>query len=206
MRMWTPNPLIWKNVSYYWVCHVNNRILGTVVYIQLLKWQASLWGHDLARKYELVVLGHRFGKVSVLVTMWCNFYLKELEWTSNVDWLKFNSRSAQMYMNLIEGAVVAFVRSLLDNFCKTQKIQTVQTHKTSSQKDSWHTGYNPSVRSNVQPSALASLWEAFNAGNGDVHHVVVNCYRCLHFIFETHSMITWAIIHSSVRYPTKELI
>ena len=167
MRMWTPNPLIWKNVSYYWVCHVNNRILGTVVYIQLLKWQASLWGHDLAWKYKLVVLGHRFGKVSVLVTMWCNFYLKELEWTSNVDWLKFNSRSAQMYMNLIEGAVVAFVRSLLDNFRETRQLQTVQTHKIQLQKASWHMGYNPSV-STCGPAFNSQHWhlflEVFNAG------------------------------------------
>jgi len=40
----------------------------------------------------------------------------------------------------------------------------------------------------------------------DVHHVVVNCSRCLRFIFETRSTVTCAIIHSLFRYPTKELI
>lgn len=85
--------------------------MGKVVYIRPLKLQASLWGHDPARKHEVVAVGHRFGNVSVLATMWCNFYLKKLNWTLNTDRLKFIGRLAQIDMNLIGGAVVAFARS-----------------------------------------------------------------------------------------------
>ena len=88
-----------------------NRISGKVVYIQPLKLQASLRAHDLTHKYKLVDVGHRFRKVSVLATMSVKFYPKKLEWTSNADWLKFNSRSAQMCLGLIGPAIVAFVRS-----------------------------------------------------------------------------------------------
>ena len=56
-----------------------NRIVGTVVNTRPLKWQASLRGHNLVQKYEVVAVGHRFGKVSVLATMWCNFYPKNLD-------------------------------------------------------------------------------------------------------------------------------
>ena len=63
----------------------SNRIRGTVVYIQPLKLQASLRAHDLARKYKLVDVGHRFRKVSVLATTSVKFYPKKLEWTSNAD-------------------------------------------------------------------------------------------------------------------------
>jgi len=182
-----------------------NRNVGTAVYIQPLKWQTSLQGHDLARKYELVVVGHRFGKVSVLATMWCIFYPKKLEWTLNADPLKFNGRSALMYMNLIEGAIVAFVRSLLGNFHETRKLQAIQTHKIQLQKASWHTGYNPSV-STCGPTCNPQHWHLSLRGvqcwRYDVHHVVVNCFCCLHFIFETCSTITWTIIRLSCRCPT----
>jgi len=181
------------------------RIRGTVVYMRPFEWQASLRGHDIVRKYELVAVGHRFGKVSVLATMWGNFYPKKLEQTSNADRLKFNNRSAQINMNLIEEAIVAFVRSLLGNFRKTRKLQTVQTHKTQLQKVSWHTRYNPSV-STCGPTFNPQHWHLSLRGvqcwRGDVHHVVVNCVRCSHFIFETCSTITWAIIRSSRRYHT----
>ena len=88
-----------------------NRISGKVAYMRPLKLQASLRAHDLARKYKLVAAGHRFRKVSVLATMSGKFYPKKLEWTSNANCLKFNSRSAQMYLGLIGQAIVAFVRS-----------------------------------------------------------------------------------------------
>jgi len=41
-------------------------------------------------KYEVVAVGHRFGKLSVLATMPGNFYPKKLEQTSNADRLKSN--------------------------------------------------------------------------------------------------------------------
>jgi len=88
-----------------------NRIQGKVVYIQPLKQQASLRAHDIAQKYKVVAVGHHFGKVSVLAIMTGNFYPKKLEWTSNADRLKFNGRLAQIDMNLIGPAIVAFVRS-----------------------------------------------------------------------------------------------
>jgi len=65
----------------YLSCH--DSYLETVD-IQPLKQQASLQAH-LTRKYELVDVGHRFGKVGVLATMPGNFHLKKLEWTSNAD-------------------------------------------------------------------------------------------------------------------------
>jgi len=40
-----------------------------VVYARPLKQQASLRAHDLARKHEVVDVGHCFGKVRVLATM-----------------------------------------------------------------------------------------------------------------------------------------
>ena len=100
-----------------------NRIIGTVVYIGPFKLQASLRARDLARYWELVAVGHRFEKVSVLATMPSQIYLRKLEWTSNADRLKFNDRSVQIDMNLIEEAIVAFVRSWPGNFRKTRKLQ-----------------------------------------------------------------------------------
>ena len=97
------------------------------------------------QKLELVDVGHRFEKVSVLATMPGKFYSKKLERTSNADRLKFKGSSVQINMNLIGPSIVAFVRRLLVNFRETRKLQTLQTHKTQLQKVSWHTGYNPSV-------------------------------------------------------------
>ena len=95
-----------------------------------LKLQASLQARDLARYWELVAVGHRFEKVSVLATMPSQIYSRKLEWTSNADRLKFNDRSVQINMNLIEEAIIGFVRSWLGNFRETRKLQTVETHKT----------------------------------------------------------------------------
>jgi len=75
------------------------------------------------QKHELVVMGHRFGKVSVFAIIPGKFYPKKLEWTPNADRLKFNDRSVQIDMNLIEEAIVAFVRSWLGNFRETRKLQ-----------------------------------------------------------------------------------
>ena len=111
-----------------------NRIQRTVAYTRPLKLQASLRGHNLVQKPELVDVGHRFGKVSVLAIMPGNFYLRKLERTSNADRLKLNNRSAKNNMNLIEEAIVAFVRSLLGNFCHTQKLQSVQHTRHSFRK------------------------------------------------------------------------
>ena len=63
------------------------------------------------RKYELVDVGHRFGKVSVLATMPGKFYSRKLQRSSNADRLKFNGRLVQINMNLIGPSIVAFVRS-----------------------------------------------------------------------------------------------
>jgi len=170
-----------------------------------LKLQASLRAHDLARKWELVDLVHRFGKVSVLATMSGNFYLRKVEKTLNADQLKFNDRLVPIYMDLIGPSIVAFVRSLLGNFSETRKLQTVQKHKKRLQKVSWHTGYNPSV-STCGPTFNPQHWHLSLRGvqcwRGDVHHVVVNCFRWSHFIFETPSTITWAIVRLSRRYPS----
>jgi len=76
-----------------------------------LKLQASLRAHGLMRKHELVDIGHRFGKVSVLATMPGKFYSRKLERTLNVDRLKFNDRLIQINMKLIGPSIVAFVRS-----------------------------------------------------------------------------------------------
>ena len=115
----------------------------------------------------MVDVGHSFGKVSVLATMSGNFYLRNFEQTSNADRLKFNGPLVPIYMDLIGPSIVAFVRSLLGNFRKTQKLQTVQTHKTQLQKVSWHTGYNPSV-STCGPAFNPQHWhlflKVFNAG------------------------------------------
>jgi len=92
------------------------------------------------QKQEVVDVGHHFEKVGVLATMPGKFYSRKLERTLNADQLKFNGRLVQIIMNLIGGAIVAFVRSLLGNFCESRKVQTVQTHKTSHQKNRWHAG------------------------------------------------------------------
>ena len=143
--------------------------------------------------------------MSVLATMSGHFYLKKLERTLNADRLKFNDRLVPIYMDLIGPSIVAFVRSLLGNFRETQNLQTVQTHKTQLQKSSWHTGYNPSV-STCGPTFNPQHWHLSLRGvqccRGDVHHVVVNCFRCLLFKLETRSTITWAIIRALRRYPT----
>ena len=76
-----------------------------------LKLQASLRAHDLVRKHELVNVGHRFGKVSVLATMPGNFYSRKLERILNAGQLKFNGRLVQIYMNLIGPSIVPFVRN-----------------------------------------------------------------------------------------------
>ena len=89
---------------------------------------------DLRQKYELVNVGHRFGKVSVLATMLGKFYSKKIERTSNADRMKFNGRLVQINMNLIGPSIVAFVRSLVGNFRETRKLQYVQNHKTNFQK------------------------------------------------------------------------
>ena len=68
--------------------HCINRIPGTIVYIRPLKLQAALQVRDLARYCELVGVGHRFGKMSVLATMPSQIYPGELEW--NADRLKLN--------------------------------------------------------------------------------------------------------------------
>ena len=60
-----------------------NRISGKVAYMRPLKLQASLRAHDLVQKHELVDVGNRFGKVSVLDTMPGNFYSRKLVRTSN---------------------------------------------------------------------------------------------------------------------------
>ena len=103
------------------------------------KQQASLQAR------ELVGVGHRFGKVGVLAIMPSQMYAEKLEWTSNPDRLNLNGRLAQIHFNLIGRDIVAFLCRKLGNFCKTQKSEHVQTHKTQLQPSSWHTGYNPSV-------------------------------------------------------------
>ena len=65
--------------------------------------------------------------------------------------------SVQINMNLIGGAIVAFVRSQLGNFCESRKLQMIQTHKTQCQKSSWHTGQNRFV-STCNPVYKAQLW------------------------------------------------
>ena len=90
-------------------------------------------------------MGPCFGKVSVLAIMSSKIYPGKLEWTLNADRLKFNGRFAKPNISFIGPAIVAFVRRKLDNFRKTRKLQLIQTHKTSSQKSSWHTGDKPSV-------------------------------------------------------------
>ena len=46
-----------------------NRISGKVAYMRPLKLQASLRAYNIVQKHELVDVGRRFGKVSVLATM-----------------------------------------------------------------------------------------------------------------------------------------
>ena len=67
-----------------------NRITGKVAYMRPLKQQASLQARELAGYCELVAVGHRFGKVSVLATMPNQIHHEKLEWTSDADRLKFN--------------------------------------------------------------------------------------------------------------------
>ena len=88
-----------------------NRIPGTVVDIRPLKSQASLRARDLARYRELVGVGHRFGKVSVLAIMPSKIYPGKLEWTSNADRLKLNGWFTKPNKILICPAIVAFVHS-----------------------------------------------------------------------------------------------
>ena len=87
-----------------------NRIQGTVVDIRPLKLQAPLRARDLAQYRELVGVGHRFGNVSVLATMPSQIHHKKLEWTPNVDRLKFHNRCCQSNISFIGGAIVAFLR------------------------------------------------------------------------------------------------
>ena len=62
-----------------------NRIRRKVAYMRPLKLQASLRACDLARYCELVAMGHRFEKVSVLATMSSQIHHEKLERTSNAD-------------------------------------------------------------------------------------------------------------------------
>ena len=103
-----------------------------------LKQQAYLQAHDLTQEHKVVGAGHRFGKASIFAIMPGNVHPEKLKWTSNADQLMFNKRLVQINMNLIGGAIVAFVRSWLGNFCKSQPLQTVQTHTIQCQKSSWH--------------------------------------------------------------------
>jgi len=75
-----------------------NRIQGTGAYLGQPKQQASLWARDLVWSCELVGVGHRFEKVSVLAIMSNNIYPKKLKWTLNADQLKFNGRLAQIHL------------------------------------------------------------------------------------------------------------
>ena len=88
-----------------------NRISGKVAYMRPPKQQASLRACDLVRKHELVDVGHRFRKVSVLATMPGNVYFRKLERTLNADQLKFNGQMVRIYVNLIGSSIIAFVRS-----------------------------------------------------------------------------------------------
>ena len=88
-----------------------NSISDKVAYMQPLKLQASLHAHDLVRKHELVDVGHRFGKVSVLATISGSFYSRKFERILSADRLKFNGQFVQIYMNLIGPSIVAFVRT-----------------------------------------------------------------------------------------------
>jgi len=105
-------------------------------------------------------------------------YPVKLEWTSNADRLKLNGWIGQPDISLIGAAIVAFVRRKVGtNFCETQKLQAVQTHKTSHQKSSWHTGYNPSV-STGGPTFETQHWHLslkyVQCWRQDVNHVVVS--------------------------------
>jgi len=107
-------------------------------------------------------------------------YLEKLEWTLNTNRLKFNGRLAQIHLNLIGQAIVAFVRRKLAKYRELQKLQSVQTHKTQRQKVSWYTGQ--CVDHGSIPSIGTSLRVVFNAGcGGDMHHVVVSCFYLLAF-------------------------
>ena len=58
-----------------------NRIQGKVTYnMRPFKLQASLQARDLTRYCELVVAGHRFGKVSFLAIMTSQNYPGKLKW------------------------------------------------------------------------------------------------------------------------------
>jgi len=142
-------------------------------------------------------MGHRFGKVSVLATMPSQFYSRKLEWTSNADRLKLNDRSVQINMNLIEEAIVAFVRSWLGNFCETRKLQTIQTHKTHRKKTRWHTGYNPSV-STCGPTFDPQHWHLSLRGvqcwRDHVYITMLSPALNTCFSFELRFTISWAII------------
>ena len=162
-----------------------------------LKLQASLRARDLARYWELVAVGHRFEKVSVLATMPSQIHHKKLERTSNADRLKFNNWLVPIDIDLIGPAMVAFVRSLVGNFCETRKLQKIQTHKTYHKKSSWHTGYNPSV-STCRPTFDPQHWHLSLRGvqcwHGPVSQVVVRYFQYLLFI--------WIVIHDNTRYCT----
>ena len=84
---------------------------GTVLYIGPPILQASLRARDLAQYQELVGVGPRFGKVSVLATMPSKIYPRKLEWTSNADRLKLNGWFTKPNKISIGPAIVAFVRS-----------------------------------------------------------------------------------------------
>jgi len=88
---------------------VINRFPGTGAYLHPPRQQASLRARDLARSRKLVAMWHRYGKVSVFAIMSSTIYLEKLEWISNANQLKFNGRLAQIHLNLIGRAIIAFV-------------------------------------------------------------------------------------------------
>ena len=162
-----------------------------------LKLQASMRAHDLARYWELVLVGHRFGKVSVLATMPSQIYSRKLEWTSNADRLKFNGWSSISDMSLIGWAIVAFVCSWLCNFCETRKLQFIHTHKTNTKKSSWHTGYNPSV-STCGPTFDPQHWHLSLRGvqcwRGHVYITLLSPTFNTRFSFKSRFTILYAIV------------
>ena len=72
---------------------------------------AVLRARDLARYCALVVVGHRFGKVSVLATTTSQIHHEKLEWTSNAARLKLEGQLVQINISFTGGAIVASVRS-----------------------------------------------------------------------------------------------
>jgi len=140
---------------------------------------------DLSRSRKLVGVGHDFGNVSVLAIMPSQIYPEMLEWTSNVDRLKFNSRLAQIHFNFIGQDIVGVLRRKLGNFRESRKLQTVQTYKIEMSESQLTYGLQPIrfiVWTHVQDPALASFLEGYQSV-GCIHHlVVVSCLAIVLFI------------------------